>query len=273
MRRIALIVIPLLFASAIQAAPRAELWPRWQAHDPQQAEDIDHSAWTELLSRHVATATHPFRFRYGAVSPGERQALAAYLTRLQAVRISDYARPAQLAYWINLYNALTIQVVLDHYPVASITRINISPGLFSRGPWGKSLATVEGEALSLNDIEHRILRPVFADPRVHYAVNCASLGCPNLQPQAYTASNLDGLLELGARQFVNHSRGVRFDGEDLTVSSIYRWFRADFGANDQALIKHLQRYASPALQARLAGRRDVDDDEYDWRLNDAVQRP
>ena len=146
--------------------------------------------------------------------------------------VSSLNRGEQLAYWINFYNALTVQVILDHYPTDSILDIKISPGFFSIGPWDKKLVTVEGEELSLNDMEHRILRPIWRDPRIHYGVNCASIGCPNLLTTAYTADNVDGLLTENAVAYVNHPRGASLQNGALTVSSIYDWFEEDFGGNE-----------------------------------------
>lgn len=258
----------LMISLSALAAPKADLWPRWQAHDPASTATIDHGAWTALLSRYLRTDAHPFRFAYGTVSPDDRKKLRDYLRRLQATKISGFARAEQMAYWINLYNAATIKLILDHYPVKSITKINISPGLFSFGPWDKKLLEVEGEALSLNDIEHRILRPIFDDPRIHYAVNCASIGCPNLQPRAFESATLDAMLDAAAREFVNHPRGVSIDNGKLIVSSIYEWFASDFGGGDAAVIAHLRRYAEPPLAARLADISRIRDDRYDWALND-----
>lgn len=177
--------------------------------------------------------------------------------------------PLQRAYWLNLYNALTVKLVLDHYPVRSIREISISPGLLSVGPWRRKLVRIEGEELSLDDIEHRVLRPTWGDPRVHYALNCAALGCPNLQRSAYTAANTEALLARAAREYVNHERGARFEGERLIVSKLYIWFQEDFGGTDRGVIEHLQRYAEPPLAARLARTEGISDSEYDWRLNDA----
>ena len=120
--------------------------------------------------------------------------MKGYLKNLQSLPISSYNRVEQKAYWINLYNGLTVDLVLSRLPLESIRDVNISPGLFVRGPWGAKLLTVEEERLSLDDIEHRILRPIWKDNRVHYAVNCASLGCPNLQPDAFTSANTEALL-------------------------------------------------------------------------------
>lgn len=116
-------------------------------------------------------------------------------------------------------------------------------------------------------MEHRILRPLWKDNRVHYAVNCASLGCPNLQPQAYTPENMELLLEKGAREYVNHSRGVRFAGERLYLSSIYDWFQADFGESDEAVLRHLRQYAAPDIASRLKEFRGKISYDYDWRIN------
>ncbi len=116
-------------------------------------------------------------------------------------------------------------------------------------------------------MEHRILRPLWKDNRVHYAVNCASLGCPNLQPQAYTPENMELLLEKWAREYVNHSRGVRFAGERLYLSSIYDWFQADFGESDEAVLRHLRQYAAPDIASRLKEFRGKISYDYDWRIN------
>ena len=188
---------------------------------------------------------------------------------MQGVAIRKFSRPEQRAYWTNLYNALTVKVVLDHYPVASIMKIDISPGLFAKGPWKKKLLAIEGEKVSLDDIEHRILRPIWKDPRTHYAVNCASLGCPNLPMQAFTSANTEELLDAGARAYVNHARGARIDKGRLTVSSIYDWFESDFGGSEAGVIEHLRKYAEPALAKQLAGVKRIADDDYDWSLNDA----
>jgi hypothetical protein len=112
------------------------------------------------------------------------------------------------------------------------------------------------------------MRPTFKDPRVHYAVNCASIGCPNLAPRAWRAETLDKYLDMAARAFINHPRGVlvRPDGT-LQVSSIYKWYKEDFGGTNAGVIDHLRRYAGPELSAKLtAGVRGFDD-EYDWTLN------
>ncbi len=267
-----LAMVGVVLAAPASAAPKAELWPRWQAHDPGATLSIAHREWDQLLKAYVMPGSDGVnRFGYGRISDADRARLAAYIDRLAAIPISRFARSEQLPFWINLYNALTVKVVLDHYPVKSIREIRLSPGLFAIGPWGRKLVQVEGEALSLDDIEHRILRPIWRDPRLHYAVNCASLGCPNLPPDAFTAENVERLLEAGARAYVNHPRGARLEGGRLIVSSIYVWFEEDFGDTSKGVISHLRRYASPVLADALDGVSRIADDGYDWALNDLTE--
>lgn len=260
----------LLIASEAAAAPPAEPWPFWAENDPESTATVDFGFWDGFIAHYLKPGADGInRIAYGGVTASDRQALENDLARLAALPIRRYARPQQMAYWINLYNALTIDTVLSHYPVDSIRDISTSPGLFSRGPWDHKIVTVEGQALSLNDIEHRILRPIWHDPRIHYAVNCASLGCPNLAGTAYEASRLDEMLDAAARAYVNHPRGAAVTGGKLTVSSIYRWYEADFGGSDAGVIEHLKRYADPPLAHALDGVGAIADDRYDWRLNDA----
>jgi hypothetical protein len=267
---LALLLLPLAIslASGARAAPAADLWPRWQAHDPANAAAIDYADWDALLARVVVAGSDGInRVDYLALAGPERAALDAVVARLAAVAVDGYARPEQLAYWINLYNAATLQVVAAHWPVDSIREIDISPGWFSDGPWDAEVVRVAGEALTLNDIEHRILRPIWRDPRIHYAVNCASLGCPNLAASAYRGAGIEVRLEAAARAFVNHPRGLAVRQGRVTVSKIYEWYREDFGAGEAGLIAHLAHYAEPELRARLRAAGAIDGAGYDWRLN------
>lgn len=272
----ALVIVAILFGHSLaQAAPKAELWARWQKQEPASKQKIDHSAWDRFLKQYVV-ASHPsgiHRVRYQAVTPEDSKNLRGYLKSMHGVAISNYNRTEQKAYWINLYNALTVDLILSRFPVASIRDINISPGLLVRGPWGAKLFTVESEKISLDDIEHRILRPIWKDNRVHYALNCASLGCPNLQPVAYTGENLEALLERGAKEFINHPRGVAIQKGKLQVSSIYVWFQEDFGGAAEELMEHWQRYADAKLAEALEKYSGGLSHDYDWRLNGAETKP
>lgn len=267
----------LLFTGIAQAAPKAEPWPRWQVHDAHSSATIDHSAWTDFLQRYVVKGDDGInRVRYAAVSQADRAALQRYIDTMEAVKIDDYSRAQQRPYWTNLYNAETVELVLRHYPVKSIRDINLSHGLsglvgglFNAGPWDAKVLQVEGVKLSLNDIEHRILRPIWKDPRTHYSVNCASLGCPNLRRQAYTADNMQQMLESGAREYVNSPRGAQVNDGKLTVSSLYVWYQSDFGGDDAGVIAHLEKYADARLKRQLRGIKTISGDHYDWSLNNA----
>lgn len=255
-----------LLPGVARAAPAADLWPVWLADEPASKAVIDHSVWDAFLGHYVhAGADGINRVAYTVVPASEVAALQADLARLQRIRIDDYARPEQRAYWMDLYNEETVVLVLTHYPVDSIR--DIDGGFFHHGPWDEKFLQVEGRAMSLNDIEHRILRPIWHDPLTHYGLNCASLGCPNLLLQAFTGENVDAMLAANARDYVNNPLHVRVDADGLTVSSIYIWYQADFGGTDEGVIDHLMVYAAPGLRARLAGVHAISGHQYDWRLN------
>mgnify|MGYP006427400865 CR=1 FL=1 len=258
-----------------QAAPEAKLWSRWTAHTPKAGAEPDHSPWGRFLETYVKTGPDGInRVAYAEVTHADRDALKRYLDDMAGVVPADLNRDAQFAFWANLYNALTVKTVLAHYPVESIRDIDISPGWFADGPWGKKLITVDGAELSLDDIEHRILRPIWRDPRVHYAVNCAALGCPNLQVTPWRARDLKSRLDAAARAYVNHPRGVTLRGDGkLVLSSIYDWFREDFGSDTGGLIAHLRRHATPDLVAALTQDSEIAAYRYDWALNDAKAAP
>ncbi len=263
-----LAVLPGFMFLEAALAPDAELWPRWQAHDPASPAVVDHAPWQRFLDIYVGTDESGLnRVAYADIADPDKQALAAYIESLRLTQIDRFGRSEQLAYWINLYNALTVKLVVDFYPVDSIRDIVDKIELFEGDVFTRKLIDIDGEPISLNDIEHRILRPIWKDPRLHYAVNCASVGCPNLARRAYTGANAEELLEAGARAYVNSRRGVRFESGGMIVSKIYGWFDEDFGGDEAGVIVHLRSYAEPALAARLAANPAIVGYEYDWRLN------
>ncbi|UCE72616.1 MAG: DUF547 domain-containing protein [Nitrospiraceae bacterium] len=252
------------------AAPKSKLWDYWLPHDPASVERIDHAVWNRFLKTYVVPGEDGInRVNYGNVSKADHENLKDYITSLSRISVRALNRAEQQAYWINLYNALTVDVILDHYPVKSIRDIDISPGWFADGPWRKKLLTIEGMAIAIDDIEHRILRPIWEDPKIHYAVNCAAIACPNLQVEAFTAENTEELLNKGAKEYVNHKRGVTIEDNKLKVSSIYKWFISDFGGNDEGVINHLKEYANRGLISELEKIKRISSHDYDWALNGA----
>lgn len=233
---------------------------------------VDHSSWDRLLQTYVKPSADGLnRVNYGAFKNGGQAELKQYIDQMLAVDPRTLDRAEQFAFLANLYNAKTIDIVLDHYPVSSIKDISLGGGLFAAftgGPWKAKVLTLQGVEFSLDDIEHAVLRPLFKDPRAHYSVNCASVGCPNLQTRAFTGAKLDAQLDASAKAYVSNPRGVSIARGRLVVSSIYEWFKADFGGNDEGVLAHLRRYAAPELKAKLDGVKAVSDHHYDWSLND-----
>lgn len=256
-------------AAAAFATAQEEVTAFWNQSDDANPATVDHAPWQALLTTYLRT-DHPsgvYRFDYGALQANAEDTarLASYLDALQAVDPRQHARAEQLPYWINFYNALTVKLVAAAYPIDSIR--DIGDSWLLPGPWKDANAVVAEQALTLDNIEHDILRPIWGDNRIHYAVNCASYGCPNLLATAFTAANADELMAAAARAYVNHPRGAAFDGEDLTVSSIYDWFQEDFGDSEAGVLAHLAEHADAPLAERLRG---FDGDlafAYDWALN------
>lgn len=258
------------FSGPAVAAPAPDLWRFWLQSDPNSITQVDHSLWDGFLRSYVVS-NHPSginRVRYAEVSKDDRATLQRYVRDMQQIKVTHLNRNEQKAYWVNLYNALTVQLILDHYPVKSIRDIDISSGMFNRGPWRKKLLAIQGEAVSLDDIEHRILRPVWNDNRIHYAVNCASLGCPNLLPEAFRAEKMESQLVKSARDFINHPRAVHVNGNNLKLSSIYNWFKVDFSGSDEGVVRHLIQFSAPGLTRALKGFNAKISYDYDWRLNE-----
>ena len=264
------VLLAVIWQAAATAAPDADLWPLWQASDETSAATIDHSPWQRFLDRYVETdaSANVNLVRYVAVAEIDRLALRNYLETLQSLDPRRYPRRVQLAYWINLYNAATVDLVLRNPDKRSILRMG--EGLFSIGPWDDAILEVGGVALTLNDIEHRILRPIWQDRRVHFAVNCASVSCPNLSKIAYTAENVDRLLSENENAYINDPRGVRFDSRGrLEVSRIFDWYLRDFAATPETLLEYLAQHADAPLGDRLRNYDRRIRYEYDWSLNEA----
>ena len=272
--RISVVMMGLLAIGAISPSSAATVAEMFGKSNAASTVVVDHSAWTKLLSTYVVASPDGInRVRYADFKKEGHQGLKAYVKSLEAVEVAGLSRNEQWAYWANLYNAKTIDIVLDAYPVKSIKDISLGGGLvaaFSGGPWKAKVLKVAGQDLSLDDIEHGLLRPVFKDPRVHYSVNCASIGCPNLMREALTGAKLDAQLDAGAKAYINNPRGISVSGGQVTASSIYKWFAEDFGGPAGA-IAHARGYAEPALKQKLESITTISGYDYNWSLNDAAR--
>jgi hypothetical protein len=188
------------------------------------------------------------------------------------MELAHYQRAEQLAYWINLYNALLVRQVLDNYPLASIRQIKRPEAGLSGSAWERPLVEIDGVPLSLDDIEKRIMQPIWNDSRLYYAITCAAIGCPNLQPIPFSGEDLERQLSDAAMAYVNDPRCISIEDGELHVSSLYRWHFKAFGGSDQAIIRHLMAYAEPRLAMSLQKFDRLSGDHFDWRLNDAANR-
>lgn len=278
-----ILVAGLLLGCSTDSTP-ADPAPRPPAAQPRPAQDAPvrafdhtHAAWTSVLDAHVQGD----RFDYAALAR-DRGPLDAYLAELATVtraQLEAWTRAQRYAFWINAYNAFTVHLIVDAYPVASIKDLGsmLSPVWKKRFiPLGALDPDGEGQALSLDVVEHGILRPRFEDARVHAAVNCASESCPPLRNEAFVAERLDEQLDEQVRAWLADPRRNRYDraSEELRVSAIFDWFEDDFERDAGSVSAWIARYA-PAAEAawiRAADDLDVEFLDYSWELNAVVKK-
>ncbi len=261
------ILMTIGFMVAPLASPSKLELKKWSEFTTSSKIKLDHSIWDKILKKHITTRSQVTYFSYNKMSSDDKKALTQYLSKMSTINPTSLNKNEAKAYWINIYNAVTVEIVLKNYPIKSIR--DIKSGFFSSGPWDTEAFTVEGQSLTLNNIEHNILRPLFNDNRIHYAINCASYSCPNLSNTAYTHSNIESQLNNGAKIYINHSRGIKFiDSDEIEISSIWKWFKEDFGTSEINIIKHLQRYAEPELKAKLISFDGSVNYNYNWNLNE-----
>jgi len=253
------------------AAPSAKVIAEWDTSNENSTQKLDHSLWQTVLDNYVVKGTEGINLVDYAKLKSERANLDQYINYLGSIDPKQLSETEQFPYWVNLYNAATVQLIVDNYPVKSIRKI--SDGFFSSGPWDREWIKVAGKTISLNDIEHGILRPIWEDNRIHYAVNCASIGCPNLGKTAMTSDNTESVLDSLATDFINHPRGIQVDAskQKIQYSSIFHWYKVDFDDSLGSLIKHWMKYAKEPLAKELEEliKKDVTSEKhaYNWDLN------
>lgn len=254
-------IFVVFFCSLLVAAPAA-------------AFDHTHKSFDQVLRAHVVQVERSTAVRYKQLKK-DRAPLDGYLASLSAVSLKDYdlfSPDQKLSFLINAYNGFTLKLIIDHYPVKSIKDIG---GLFS-SPWKKEFFELLGKPTHLDTIEHEMIRKQFDEPRIHFAVNCASKGCPPLAQEAFVADRLDAQLEKMALGFIQNPIFNRWDTQKqrLDLSSIFKWYGSDF---DKKYKSHIHYVASvlglPAEVRKKVDANDLDVDylDYDWSLNDAVE--
>ncbi|MDP4624601.1 MAG: DUF547 domain-containing protein [Akkermansiaceae bacterium] len=222
--------------------------------------DHSHAKFTEVLKANVKGDN----INYAAIHKAPDK-LGSYLVDLAAVGKSEYGKwsdDQKMAYLINLYNAATLKLIIDEYPVKSIRDID--------SPWKQNRVKLFGKYTSLDHIEHEMLRKDFSDPRIHFGVNCASVGCPSLRAEAFQADKLSAQLDEQARNFLSSSSKNRVDSKNgiLYLSSIFDWFKGDFVKKSGSVEKFIAPYLSGGdRKAVEGGNLKVKYTEYDWSLN------
>ena len=221
-----------------------------------------HAQWNALVKKHVAPN--------GLVNYKgflkDRQQLNSYLKLLQqgVPNPKTWTKEEQLAYWINAYNAFTVKLIIDNYPLKSIKDLNDKIAIPTVNTiWDDKFFKLGGQPFSLNMIEHGVLRKNFNEPRIHFAINCASISCPELLNEAYTAQNLELQLEKQATRFINDPTKNKLSATNLKVSSIFNWFQEDF-VKTGTLTAFLNRYAKIKIRPDAT----ITYLDYNWKLNE-----
>ncbi|MEQ8520187.1 MAG: DUF547 domain-containing protein [Cytophagales bacterium] len=224
---------------------------------------ISHNLWTEVL-QDIVMQNGMVDYQRLINNPNK---FYSYIKILEGNHPdkSTWNREEKLAYWINAYNAFTLQLIIDNYPLSSIKDLNSTVSIpFVNTIWDKSFILISDFSYSLNDIEHGMLRKQFNEPRIHFAINCASVSCPNLRNEAYTAENLNKQLDMQSRLFINDETKNLIDNQNLKISKIFSWFSDDFTKNG-TLIEFLNKYSEVEINENT----DISFREYDWSLNDS----
>ena len=221
--------------------------------------DVDNSLYAQLLNKYVKEGVVDYQgFK------NEEEKLDQYLKVLENVDSKSLSRNERFAFYVNAYNAWTIKLILSAYPgVKSIKDL----GSLFKSPWKKKIARIDGDIMTLNDIEHGILRARFKDPRIHFVANCASKGCPPLRWEPYQGDILDRQLDEMTRAFINGTERNRLEGNTLYVSRIFDWYAEDF---DEDVVGFFLKYAQGDMKKRLGINRDnikIKYLDYDWTLN------
>jgi hypothetical protein len=225
--------------------------PEEEIAETPPAPAFSHKIWDEVLRKYVSSSG---KVNYKGLKANRAQ-LDAYIDLLTQNGIqSNWSKKEKMAYWINAYNAYTVKLIVDNYPLSSITKLH------GGSPWKVKLVTLGGKKYSLDQIENEILRPQYKDARIHFAVNCAAKSCPPLLNKAWTADNLNRNFEQQAKKFVNNKQFNVISANEVQISKIFEWYAVDFGN----IVEYLNKYSNTKINPNAK----VTYKEYDWKLNE-----
>lgn len=267
------VAVALINASPEQAEAGSTVYVGQRSAGRVSMEKIDHSSWDKLLRKYVDKDGY-VNYRSWHASASDRRVLSGYLNSLsQATPPVSAGKDSKLAFWINAYNAVTVHGILREYPTSSIR--NHTAKLFGYNIWKDLQLYVGGRAYSLEAIEHETLRKM-SEPRIHFAIVCASIGCLRLLNEAYTPSKVQQQLETNAKDFFSRSQNFRYESQSrrFYLSSILSWFAEDFGSNQSSQLRTISRWLpnKSAKAAAQAGSGNVSYLDYNWNLNDQASR-
>jgi hypothetical protein len=227
------------------------------------ADTISHELWDKLLKKHVDEKGW---VDYKGFEK-DKEILNSYLDILgkSAPNRKTWSEEEQLAFWINAYNAYTIALILEYYPIKSIKSIGSGPLItFVNSPWDIKFIEIGNKKLDLNNIEHGIIRSDFNDPRIHFALVCAARSCPELRNEAYTGERLNQQLEEEAIAFINNPTRNKISKEEVKLSQYFTWYGGDFEVNEQSIIDFINQYS----RTKISKNADISYLEYNWSLNE-----
>ena len=226
------------------------------------AAPVDHSAFDKLLKKYV---NDKGMVNYKGLKADQKE-FNSYLNMLSKnPPAASWSKQEQMAYWINAYNAYTIRLILDHYPLKSIKDIGSSIQIpFVTTPWASKFFTIGGEKMSLDEIEHGTLRKKYNDPRIHFALVCASMSCPRLRPEAYTAAKLEQQLDDQGRDFLNNPAKNKITAGKTQLSKYFDWYKGDWNDNGQSVVKWVNKYST----TKITDNTEISYLDYNWKLNE-----
>lgn len=225
------------------------------------AQTFDHQLLDQVLSRYVRNGLVDYK-----LLKGEKK-LNEYLSALSAADIKSLTKDEELAFWINAYNAYTLKLITDHYPVKSIKDIGIT---FISSPWDKEIATIGGKKYTLNNIEHDIIRKKFNEPRIHFALVCAAISCPPLRSEAYSGQRLNEQLSQQVSMFFSDPSNNYIDHQKkiITLSKIMDWYKGDFEKSGNYYETVLNYFPKKFLPKELSRNYTIQYNDYNWSLNE-----
>lgn len=240
-----------------------KVWEYWDRYNTQSRESINHSLWDSFLEENLIKVNNRYTPDYSRITSVEKNRLDYYIDEMCSITIQNYNSDTQKAYWINLYNALTVQVLLDNYPVRSIMEIST---FLSQGPWGKKLIKIDDKKLSLRDIKERILMPIWKDYRIHYILFDSSISGPELFPRAVTAQNLEQFLSVTELNYINKRESIKIEGNMVVISTLIKHYGEDLAFKEEQMISYLNGKLDNRVDFNRYGIRYA----YNWLL---FQRP